>query len=104
MYYGIHRWKLKEGMHDYFLQEWERVTQHIYEEHGSQGALLLEMEDGTISSIAKWPDKQSRTRCWSILDKDEAILRISEKCVAEKFPDRFGTELSDLLKLEPHKK
>jgi len=104
MFYGIHSWKLKEGKKDYFIEGWERVTRQIYEEYGSQGALLLEMEDGSISAIAKWPDKQSRTTCWRILEKDEEILRITEECVAKKFPDKFGTELSDLLKSEPHKK
>jgi heme-degrading monooxygenase HmoA len=95
MFVAVYRWRLKPGLEEQFREAWHRTTMLARERCGSLGSALFRAQDGSWVAIARWPDREARTRCFERgpLDAEahqrmrEAILEKSEDLELESSDD-----------------
>ena len=87
MFVTVYRWRLKPGQEEQFRVGWRRITELARERCGSLGSALFRAQDGSWVAIARWPEREARTRCFERGSLDpEASLRMRE-AILEKFED-----------------
>jgi 2,4-dienoyl-CoA reductase-like NADH-dependent reductase (Old Yellow Enzyme family) len=95
----MYRWKLKPGLEDSFVEGWSRVTEAVHRHCGSFGSRLHRCADGTWLAYARWPDAETRDRCFSGPDPlDPEGSRMMNDAVAERYPEVVMSVLVDLLR------
>lgn len=100
MFVAVYRWKVKPGMEEQFREGWRRITLLARERCGAWGSALFRAQDGTWVAIARWPDRDARTRCFEHGTLDPEASRMVREAVLESF-DAMELESSDDLWVLP---
>lgn len=61
---ALYRWRAVPGREEPFVRGWSRGTAAIHELCQSYGARLHRAERNEWVSYARWPDEETRTRCF----------------------------------------
>ncbi|WP_224360287.1 hypothetical protein [Hyalangium versicolor] len=101
MFVAVYRWKLKPGMEEQFRQGWSRTTMLAREQCGSLGSALFRAQDGSWVAIARWPERDARTRCFERGPLDPEAARSMDEAVLERFATLELESVEDLWVLAP---
>ncbi|GAA2272747.1 hypothetical protein GCM10009853_028180 [Glycomyces scopariae] len=93
-YAVVHRWRVRPGYEDLFVEGWSRVTHAIHRSCGGYGSRLHRAEDGLWMAYARWPDREAPGRCEHEDAEGEAMMSVS---VAESLPVMHLEITADLL-------
>ncbi|XXF75409.1 hypothetical protein P2318_20320 [Myxococcaceae bacterium GXIMD 01537] len=96
MFVAVYRWRLKPGMEEQFREGWRRTTVLAGERCGSGGSTLFRAADGTWVAIARWPEREARTRCFEKGSLDPEASELMRAAVAEAFPTLEMESTDDL--------
>jgi heme-degrading monooxygenase HmoA len=100
MFVAVYRWRLKHGLEEQFREAWHRTTMVAREQCGSLGSALFRAQDGSWVAIARWPDREARTRCFERGALDTKAHQLMREAILEKFED-LELESSDDLWVLP---
>jgi heme-degrading monooxygenase HmoA len=102
MFVAVYRWRLKPGLEEQFREGWRRITMLAREQCGSLGSALFQAQDGSWVAIARWPDRDARTRCFERGSLDLAASQSMGEAILEKF-EALELESSDDLWVLSHR-
>lgn len=96
MFVAIYRWRLKPGLEEQFREGWRRITLLAREQCGSLGSALFQAQDGSWVAIARWQDRDARTRCFERGALDPTASQSMREAVLERLEDLELESADDL--------
>ncbi|GAA1694716.1 hypothetical protein GCM10009830_48180 [Glycomyces endophyticus] len=93
-YAVVHRWRVRPGYEDLFVEGWTRVAHAAHRFSGGYGSRLHRAEDGVWMSYARWPDKEAGDRGGQEDAEGAAMMSVS---VEESLPVMHLEIVADLL-------
>lgn len=79
----VYSFKVKEGKQDEFIQNWKKLTALIYENAGSLGSRLHQVDQCLFMAYALWPDRNTFKEANKLPIEAEEIREKQKSCVEE---------------------
>lgn len=71
----IYNFRIKPKFEERFIENWERLTELIYQHEGSFGSHLYEVGELEYISIARWPDRETWKNSGNKLPESANVFR-----------------------------